>query len=198
MKSLLSQRPDRKSGHKMNMEGKGAGMRNKLRQRGYSLVELSFVLIIMLVLAGIVSGGGAFMANQAKAQKITEKAREFFIAANHRHAKVDGYPTPPDGNTAALYSALGPYLDNNTTTFQDPYTGANKTLVVKDPAFTTTEYTDGTVKNWNQVGAKVVYFWNTSGTGTFYVRDQDKTYAFKFFAFQAIDADGRATLTIGK
>lgn len=47
------------------------------RRRGYSLVELSFVLIIMLVLAGIVSGGGAFMANQAKAQKVAEKAVSF-------------------------------------------------------------------------------------------------------------------------
>lgn len=186
----------------MVMEGKGARMLRPSRQRGYSLVELSFVLIIMLVLAGIVSGGGAFMANQAKGQKVSEKAREFFIAANHSHAKNDSYSKPLNLDQVVLSAALAPYIDSGTTVYQDPYNGTAKLPITRTPPFVQGDY--GTaVRDWPAAGngSKVLYFYNTGATGTIQVCDQDGCpgkYVYRFFAFQAIDNEGRAILTIGK
>lgn len=176
-------------------------MMNNRQQRGYSLVELSFVLIIMLVLAGIVSGAGAFMSNQAKGQKLSDKARELFVAANHRHAKVDSFSKPVSGNTAVLVADLSAYMDSNTTAYADPYTGITKYAIAAS-IFAQADYPTN-VKNWASLtGAKVLYFHNPGPSTTFDIYDQDhgitNPMTFKFFAFQAIDNDGRATVTIGK
>lgn len=173
------------------------------RQQGFSLVELSFVLMILLVLAGITAGGGAYLANEAKSHKMAEIAKTMFNAINQYKAKTATIPNSGfiDGNTAILASTLSSYLEDNTTSYLDPWTGATKQFIGKSPPFVQADYgsTTGTWTLGLPTAPRLIYLPNTVGSDMpFTVWDQDQSYSFRFFAVQALDHRGYVVATYGR
>lgn len=171
------------------------------RQEGFSLVELSFVLVIMMILAGITSAGGQYLSNQAKAQQMTELAKEFFTAINRYHSKNGVLPS-------TLAAQLGPHLDTSLTgaailQFKDPWTGATKSLTTRNPVPAAGDYGNAAALG-DPDAERLIYMYNASlsTTQTFDVYDQDhgagNALKFRYFAVQALDYKGNAVVTYGK
>lgn len=175
-----------------------------MKRHGFSLVELSFVIIIIMILAGITAGGGQYLADQAKGQKMNELAKEMYNAVSQYHARWRAVPRPASGNTSQLQTDLAPYISNKTsgqeTTFADPWTGATKYLTTQEPPFAQSDYGNpsGTGTLGLPTAGRLFYFRCNYPCNSLTVRDQTNTYTFRYFAVQALDNKGLAVATYGK
>jgi prepilin-type N-terminal cleavage/methylation domain-containing protein len=81
------------------------------KQRGFSLVEMSVVIVIVAVIAGSVLGGSALI-EQAKLQAVISETGQYRIAFNSFSAKYDQFPGDFNG-AVALWGATTANGNNN-------------------------------------------------------------------------------------
>lgn len=91
-------------------------MGSKKRKYGFSLVELSFVIAIAVILAGLVAGGGTYLTNQALVKHSVEQARAYLVALKRYEAVMAQsggmpYPQPATNNDFSTFYAK--YKDIN-------------------------------------------------------------------------------------
>lgn len=193
----------------------------KRKTRGFTLVELTFVIVVMLILAAMIIGGASYIMNQARGQTAVDQARSIRLGVENYmgRRRVAEAPGAAGGMTAAQFrAAMLSYMGTTTSTdMQNPYAGGTiysvpvtdvtgvpmGTVITPDGAGTNTSYgsTDDFPKNDNNHRGMVRYFVNTNvGTppGHFAVWNGTELQEFTYFAVQAYDDQGAPLITVGR
>jgi len=181
----------------------------RVKEKGFTLIEMTFVILIMLILASLILGGAAYLMNQARGQTVIDQGKQIQIAAeNYAGRRKDGkYPAAT--TDVDLNNQLKSFMGNGSTLFTPPYAGLAPYSV--EPVQTTgtttgtspAAYISGTDYPKITKAGQVVYFGNTApGTmaaPTYIIiwtgaEDQN----FKYFAVQALDSRGNPLATTGQ
>jgi len=178
-------------------------------EKGFTLVEMAFVILIMLILASLVLGGATYVMNLARGQTVVDQSKQIQIAAeNYAGRRSDGkYPTATTASD--LNVQLKSFMGTGNTTFVPPYSGLAPYSV--EPVQTTgtttgvapSGYVSGTDYPITTKAGQVVYFGNTD-PGTMDVPKyiaiwngaEDKN--FRYYAVQAMDSRGNPLATTGQ
>lgn len=186
-----------------------------MRQKGFSLTELSFVLTITLILSGAIAGGGSYMMKTAKAQEAIRNAQEFFTAYDRflkRNDHSTNFFNTVYGYTGATISTtLCPHLKDCTPAapkqWRNPYTGvleyAMPVETVAANAYPTNPVNFG-LAGYPGVSAnykgQILWFVPNSTNKNYYLQvwDGDLSRQFQYFAVQVVDDRGYPLITLGR
>lgn len=177
------------------------------RPRGFNLVEISFVIIVMLILAAIIIAGAGYMINQSKGQNLVSKARAMMIAAENYTNRLDkGYPQT--ASTTTLDGWLSPYIKDGPsaatgkTSYDNPYASGTFWLTPyasgADGATTRAQgvasYPDVTLSG------RIYYIFKGNPSWNSIVADTGggQTQTFDQYFVQAFDDQGVPLVTVGR
>lgn len=90
------------------------------RRRGFTLVELIVVIVILGLLSGIAILKYLDLRNTARAAEVTGDFRSIMVGAYNYHADAETWP--PDGAAGTVPPALAPYLPSGFTFSKGYYT----------------------------------------------------------------------------
>lgn len=194
----------------------------KRRNRGFTLVELTFVIVVMLILAAMIIGGASYIMNQARGQTVVDQARSIRLGVEgfmgrRRITAAPGQPIGA-GYTAANFKAdMNSYMGTTTSTqMQNPYSGgaiydAPVTPVIGVPQTTTITAGTGTNASYDDTSdfpkndtnhrGMVRYFFNqtvSNPPGHFAVWNGTELQEFTYYAVQAYDDQGSPLVTVGR
>lgn len=192
------------------------------KTRGFTLVELTFVIVVMLILAAMIIGGASYIMNQARGQTVVDQARSIRLGVEALMGR-QRISLPPGqgqggGYTAALLRAdMNSYMGTTTSTqFQNPYsggatyncpttpvTGVAITVPIVAGTGTNGTYDDNGDFPKNDVNHRgmVRYFFNDTNSnppGHFGVWNGTEIQEFTYYAVQAYDDQGAPLLTVGR
>lgn len=188
----------------------------KRRNRGFTLVELTFVIVVMLILAAMIIGGASYIMNQARGQTVVDQARQVRNAVENLmgRQKITRPPQPTDKDD--FYNIMRSYMGTTTSTeFQVPYAGgAVERVNVLGIAGTlagavnaawdaNTDFpktlTDSA--NADEYIGRVWYFYNTDNSNPptkIKVFNGSELQEFNYFAVMAFDQEGAPLVTVGR
>lgn len=176
-----------------------------IRRRGFSLVELSFVIVIMLILGGLVAAGGSYMTKEARVSNQIQFAKEMLNALRRFEAAraMGGFPYPKPADWNALYADLGKYMEKGDTVQSNPFdTSAGGFFTYPNPCAANVITCAGfSQASFPQTAGRLEYLYKNSPTphsGAMWVWDGTQNRSFRYYAVQVTDSAGYPAFTDGR
>lgn len=177
------------------------------RRNGFSLVELSFVLVIMLILGGLVAGAGGYLTNEAHARQLADRSREILTALKgHEAANAAAgtpYPQPIDYDGADLAAKLARYVAPGSTAFNF-YNNAFRNVSQRPYPVSTVAgnppvgFASGDYPMVGNAGSVVYFFKAGAANGAnIQIWNGTVTRMYQYYAVQTIDRNGYPLFTDG-
>lgn len=182
-------------------------MFGKRRPHGFNLIELSLVIIVMLILAGIIIVGANYVINQGKGQDLVSKAREIMIAAENYSNRLDrGYPQTT--STATFDAWLSPYMkgspgaSSGKTSHINPYGAGTYWVIPQASAADGATTRAAAVASYPNtvLAGRIYYLYKGNPSWTSIVADKGggETQSFEQYFIQAFDDQGAPLVTVGR
>lgn len=175
---------------------------------GFSLVELSFVIVIILILSVLIAGGGSYLSIQAEGHKLSERARELVAALRaYEGANTNSgfpYPQPPLNDNPALAAALAPFLSSQSSAtdyYDNPYSINGQARVAPVPTSAASYPPNFGLANYPLTTnfGRTYYFYKSGAANgaSINVWSGTTTRNYLYYAVQVIDHKGYPLFTDG-